>query len=168
MISYVAAKYDGKGDDEKRVAQIITFGKLQARAAIRDVGRVLGLFLCDVDRVAKLDPETLGITLDEALEQSGELRARVEAEGQVKRVVEIARRLEGLTRHASTHAAGVVIGDRPLIGSYRSIATEVRGCGDPVRHEVRGSDRPDQVRLSRAQNLTVISDAEERIRQAGS
>ena len=75
----------------------------------------MGLPYGDVDRVAKLVPDALGITLEEALEQSPELRARVDADGQVAKLIETARRLEGLTRHASTHAAGVVIGNRPLI-----------------------------------------------------
>ncbi len=115
VIKYVADKYDGEGDDGKRVAQIITFGKLQARAAIRDVGRVLGMSFGDVDRLAKMIPDTLGISLEEALEQSAELRARIEADGQVRQLFDTALRLEGLTRHASTHAAGVVIGTKPLI-----------------------------------------------------
>ncbi len=74
-----------------------------------------GMPFGDVDRIAKLIPETLGITLDEALEQSPELRARIDADGQVRKLFETARKLEGLTRHASTHAAGVVIGTDPLI-----------------------------------------------------
>ncbi|NNL64959.1 MAG: DNA polymerase III subunit alpha, partial [Myxococcales bacterium] len=116
VIRYVADKYnEGDSDDEKRVAQIITFGKLQARAAIRDCGRALALPYGDVDRIAKLVPETLGITLEQALEQSPELRARVESDGQIRRLIDTAIRLEGLTRHASTHAAGVVIGNAPLI-----------------------------------------------------
>ena len=109
VMRYVAEKYDGEGDDGRRVAQIITFGKLQARAAIRDVGRAMGMPYGDVDRIAKLIPETLGITLDRALTQSPELRARTEADGQVAQLIETARRLEGLTRHASTHA-----GSKPL------------------------------------------------------
>jgi DNA polymerase-3 subunit alpha len=115
VIRYVADKYDEEGIEGKRVAQIITFGKLQARAVLRDVGRVMGMPYGDVDRIAKLVPDTIGITLEEALEQSPELRSRMEADGQVARLLETARRLEGLTRHASTHAAGVVIGTRPLI-----------------------------------------------------
>jgi len=100
VIRYVAEKYDGEGDDEKRVSQIITFGKLQARAAIRDVGRVLGMSYGDVDRIAKLVPDTLGISLDEAIEQSADLRARAEADGQIGKLLETARGLEDLTRHA--------------------------------------------------------------------
>jgi DNA polymerase-3 subunit alpha len=93
----------------------VTFGTLQARAAIRDVGRVLGLSFGDVDRIAKLVPEVLGITLDDAITQSPELRARMDADGQIRQLIETARSLEGLTRHASKHAAGVVIGTKPLI-----------------------------------------------------
>jgi DNA polymerase-3 subunit alpha len=135
VIRYVAEKYGGvlpvaagdqdaaeAGDaalegryDQMRVAQIVTFGTLQARAAIRDVGRVMGMGFGEVDRVAKLVPEVLGISLDRAIEQSPELRARMASDGQVAKLIETARKLEGLTRHASKHAAGVVIGTRPLI-----------------------------------------------------
>ncbi|MCG8591107.1 MAG: DNA polymerase III subunit alpha, partial [Proteobacteria bacterium] len=124
VIRYVAEKYDGpkpEGDqlegqyDAMRVAQIATFGTLQAKAAIRDVGRVFGMPFGDVDRIAKLVPETLGITLSEAIAQSPDLRARMEADGQVAKLIETALRLEGITRHVSKHAAGVVIGTEPLI-----------------------------------------------------
>jgi DNA polymerase-3 subunit alpha len=124
VIRYVADKYDGprpEGEsldgryDKMKVAQIVTFGTLQARAAIRDVGRVLGMSFGDVDRVAKLVPEVLGITLEEAIDQSPELRARMEADGQINQLMVTAQSLEGLTRHASKHAAGVVIGTKPLI-----------------------------------------------------
>jgi DNA polymerase-3 subunit alpha len=91
VIRYVEEKYDGEGHEGKRVAQIITFGKLQARAVIRDVGRVLGMSYGDVDRIAKLIPETLGITLDATLEQSPALRARIEADARVGRLFETAR-----------------------------------------------------------------------------
>ncbi len=124
VIRYVCEKYDGvrpEGTDltelyeTMKVCQIVTFGTLQARAAIRDVGRVMGMSYADVDRIAKLIPEVLGITLDRAIEQSPELRTRMESDLQVQRLLETARNLEGLTRHASKHAAGVVIGDAPLI-----------------------------------------------------
>jgi DNA polymerase-3 subunit alpha len=126
VIRYVADKYgsgrppDGGENvsgryDEVTVAQIVTFGTLQARAAIRDVGRVLGMSFGDVDQVAKLVPEVLGITLSDAIAQSPELRSRIDSDGQVKQLIETALNLEGLTRHASKHAAGVVIGNRPLI-----------------------------------------------------
>ena len=116
VIRYVAEKYDGGGGyDDMRVAQIVTFGTLQAKAAIRDVGRVMGMPYGDVDRIAKLVPETLGISLDEAIDQSGDLRVRMQSDGQIAQLIETARKLEGLTRHASRHAAGVVIGTKPLI-----------------------------------------------------
>jgi DNA polymerase-3 subunit alpha len=124
VIRYVAEKYDGvrvEGDDPSahydsmKVCQIVTFGTLQARAAIRDVGRVMGMAYGEVDRIAKLIPDVLGITLEQALEQSPELRTRVDSDSQVERLFDTARNLEGLTRHASKHAAGVVVGDAPLI-----------------------------------------------------
>jgi DNA polymerase-3 subunit alpha len=110
VIQYVSEKYGG----QDYVAQIITFGQMQARAVLRDVGRVLGLAYGEVDRIAKLIPNRLGITLDQALEAEPRLRAVVDQDPAVARLLEIARVLEGLPRHASTHAAGVVIGDRPL------------------------------------------------------
>jgi len=109
VLNYVREKY---GDDN--VAQIITFGTLGARAAVRDVGRVLDIPLREVDQIAKEVPEVLHITLKEALEQSPELGQRYEQDDRVRRLLDIAMRLEGLCRHASTHAAGVVIADRPL------------------------------------------------------
>ncbi len=116
VIRYVAKKYDGgQGHDDMRVAQIVTFGTLQAKAAIRDVGRVLGMAYGDVDRIAKLVPETLGITLADAISESADLRVLMQNDGQVNKLMETAQKLEGLARHASKHAAGVVIGTRPLI-----------------------------------------------------
>ena len=166
VIRYVAEKYDGEGDEGKRVAQIITFGKLQARAAVRDVGRVLGMAYGEVDRIAKLIPETLGISLDEALEQSAELRARAEADGQVDQLITTARRLEGLTRHASIHAAGVVIGTSPLIETiplYRDPKSgEVVSQFDMRCVEKLGLIKFDFLGL---RTLTTIAAAERRIRE---
>jgi DNA polymerase-3 subunit alpha len=110
VIRYVEQKY---GRD--RVAQIITFNVLKAKAVIRDVGRVLGLPFGEVDRIAKLVPETLNITLDEALRQSPPLAEAVKTRPDVAELWQIAKRLEGLSRHAGKHAAGVVISDDPLI-----------------------------------------------------
>ena len=110
VIQYVRDTY---GDES--VAQIITFGTLGARAAVRDVGRVLDVPLKEVDEIAKQIPEVLHITIQEALEQNPELRRRYDGETRVRELLDIAMRLEGLCRHASTHAAGVVIGDRPLV-----------------------------------------------------
>src|SRR5512134_1903251 len=109
VINYVVDKY---GKDH--VAQIITFGTLGAKAAIRDVGRVLEIPYAEVDRVAKLVPNQLNITLQQALDQEQKLRDLVETDTRVKELMGIARSLEGLARHASTHAAGVVISEGPL------------------------------------------------------
>jgi DNA polymerase-3 subunit alpha len=168
VIRYVEERYNGEGDDGRRVAQIITFGKLQARAAIRDVGRVLGMAYGDVDRIAKLVPETLGITLAEALAQSPDMRARADADGQVKRLLEVAQKLEGLTRHASTHAAGVVIGNRPLIDVvplYRDPKS-----GDVVTQiDWKAVDKIGLIKFDflGLKTLTVIADTERRIRESG-
>jgi DNA polymerase-3 subunit alpha len=110
VIRYVEQKY---GRD--RVAQIITFNVLKAKAVIRDVGRVLGMPFGEVDRIAKLVPDTLKITLDEALRQSPPLAELVKGRADVGELWQVAKRLEGLARHAGKHAAGVVISDEPLM-----------------------------------------------------
>ncbi|MFH1032069.1 MAG: DNA polymerase III subunit alpha, partial [Chloroflexota bacterium] len=109
VIAYVTQKY---GQDH--VAQIITFGTLGARAAIRDVGRALGMSYGDVDRVARLVPFRLGMTLERAMAESGELKSIYDEDQIVRNLVNSARKVEGLSRHASTHAAGVVISKEPL------------------------------------------------------
>ena len=111
VIRYVQEKY-GAG----RVAQIITFGKLQARAVLRDVGRVLQMPYGQVDRLCKLVPNNPAnpVTLAEAIEGEAKLQEERDSDPVVKQLLEIAQKLEGLYRHASTHAAGVVIGDRQL------------------------------------------------------
>ena len=110
MIEYAARRY---GRDH--VAQIITFGTLAARAAIRDAGRAMEIPLAEVDRVAKMIPSVPGTTIDRALEANPDLRRAYETEETTRRLVDMARKLEGISRHASTHAAGVVIADRPLV-----------------------------------------------------
>lgn len=109
VIQYVRDKYG-------HVAQIITFGTLKARAAIRDVCRVTGVSLAEADRIAKLVPEELKMTLDKALSREPELKRLYESDNRVRRVIDIGRRVEGLARHAGVHAAGVVIADEPLDG----------------------------------------------------
>ncbi|HSR36028.1 MAG TPA: DNA polymerase III subunit alpha, partial [Desulfurivibrionaceae bacterium] len=104
VIRYVGEKY---GQD--KVCQIITFGTMSAKAVIRDVGRALDMPYGEVDRISKLVPEVLNITLDQALKQEPKLNELAAADPRVKELIEIALRLEGLTRHASTHAAGVVV-----------------------------------------------------------
>src|SRR5919106_4046020 len=110
VINYVTDKY---GRD--RVAQIITFSTMAARAAVRDAGRVLEIPYGVVDRIAKLIPEGPGQTLDDCLKPGGELKASYDADAQTREIVDLARPLEGLVRQDSIHAAGVVIGAQPLI-----------------------------------------------------
>ncbi|MBQ4421672.1 MAG: DNA polymerase III subunit alpha, partial [Schwartzia sp.] len=109
VIDYVKERY---GDDH--VAQIITFGTMAARGSVRDVGRVLGIPYAEVDRVAKLIPTELGITLDKALRDSADFRKLYEADSGARRMIDYARKIEGLPRQSSTHAAGVVIAREPL------------------------------------------------------
>jgi len=125
VIRYVQQKY---GRD--RVAQIITFGKLQARAALRDVGRVLQMPYGQIDRLCKLVPNNPAnpVSLAQAIEGEGQLRAAIAEDANVRRLFDIARKLEGLYRHASTHAAGVVIADRPLEELVPSTAIRAPTC----------------------------------------
>ncbi len=111
VLEYVAEKYGGSN----YVAQIATFGRMNAKAVIRDVGRALGLPYQRVDKIAKLVPDTLGIDLKSALEQEPRLKRLVEEDSEVARLFTIALALEGLPRHSSTHAAGVVISDKPMV-----------------------------------------------------
>ena len=108
-IRYVTAKYG-----PEHVAQIITFGTMGAKASIRDSGRALGMPLAEVDRIARLIPTRLGITLDTALKESTEMQEAYNGDASLKRLIETARGLEGVVRHASTHAAAVVISEEPL------------------------------------------------------
>ena len=110
VIEYVSKQY---GKDY--VAQVMTYGRLQARAAIRDVGRVLGMNYAEVDQVAKLIPERLGITLEEAAKDNQRLNELMEADPQIENLMNLARQIEGLIRHVSIHAAGVIIADHPII-----------------------------------------------------
>jgi DNA polymerase-3 subunit alpha len=110
VIEYVTRKYG-----RENVAQIITFGTMKAKAVVRDVGRAMDMTYADVDKVAKMIPFDLKMTLDKALEESPPLQEAYQKDPKVKELIDISRRLEGTTRHASTHAAGVVIAPRPLI-----------------------------------------------------
>ncbi len=154
VLEYVTNKY---GKD--RVAQIATFGTMQARAVIRDVGRALAMPYNDVDRIAKLIPPTLGIDLNRAMAVEPRLVEMQSENPQVKELFEIALALEGLTRHASTHAAGVVMSDKPIVeymplylGQEGEIVTQY-----PMKYvEKAGLIKFDFLGL---RNLTVISDA---------
>jgi len=110
VIDYVSEKYG-----RENVSQIITFGTMKARAVIRDVGRSINMSYAEADRIAKLIPEGINVTLDEAIEAEPQLKAMEEGTDDERRLLRISRSLEGLTRHASTHASGIVISDRPLV-----------------------------------------------------
>ncbi|MDA8792720.1 DNA polymerase III subunit alpha [Bacteriovoracaceae bacterium] len=110
VIEYVTQKYG-----QENVGQIITFGKLQAKGVLRDVSRVFGLPYSEADAIAKLIPDELGITLDRAIELEPKLTEIQESDAKVQRIVQISKRLEGLLRHASIHAAGVIITNEPLV-----------------------------------------------------
>ena len=110
VIDYVVNKYS-----KENVAQIITFGTMMAKAAIRDVGRVMGMAYAEVDKIAKLIPNDLNITLSEAIEAEPELKRLYKTDPRITQLIDTSMVLEGLTRHASTHAAGVVISQKPLV-----------------------------------------------------
>ena len=159
VIDYVNEKY---GHDH--VAQIITFGTMAARAAIRDVGRVLGMPYAQVDSISKMVPMELKMTLNRALEVSPELKAQYEADPQVKELIDTAIKIEGMPRHASTHAAGVVI-TREAANEYVPLASN---AGVPVTQftmttiEELGLLKMDFLGL---RTLTVIKNAEEMVRR---
>src|SRR5437762_415515 len=121
VLDYVRRKYG-----ERRVSQIITFGKLKARSVVRDVGRVMGLSYRDADRIAKMIPNELNITLDSAAEKNVELKRAIATEPQTKALFEYGKILEGLSRNAGVHAAGVVIADRDLT-DYIPLCRDVKG-----------------------------------------
>jgi len=159
VVEYVNRKY---GSDH--VAQIATFGTMAARAAVRDVARALGMGYGDADRVAKLIPATLNMTLDEALRLSKPLKDLYVADESVHRLLDIARALEGMPRHASTHAAGVVI-TRDPVASYVPLSRndDVVVTQYPMTQlEELGLLKMDFLGL---RNLTVLWDAVERVRR---
>lgn len=124
VIAYVTQKY---GAD--KVAQIITFGTMEARQAVRDTGRALGMPYSQPDRIAKLIPfgaQGFAMTIDKALKDSRDLKIAYETETETKRLLDLARKLEGVARHASVHAAGVVIADKPLV-NYTPLQKETKG-----------------------------------------
>src|SRR6202047_4069576 len=153
VIEYVRQKYG-----TENVAQIITFGTMAAKAVLKDAGRALDMAYGDVDRLAKFIPLTLNITLEEALKQSPQLEAARKDE-KVRDLVEVALRLEGLARHASTHAAGVVISPQPLteiVPLYKSSKDEISTQYDMNALERIGLLKMDFLGLT---TLTVLSDA---------
>ncbi len=160
VIEYVTAKY-GRAN----VAQIITFGTMAAKAAIKDVGRAMDLPYGEVDRIAKLIPTQLNIKLDEALKQAPQLKALIDGDARYKDLMDVARRLEGLARHASTHAAGVVISPEPLtnlVPLYKSNRDEITTQYDMKGLEHIGLLKMDFLGLT---TLTVLDDTERMIEQ---
>jgi DNA polymerase-3 subunit alpha len=152
VYKYVVDRYGG-GD---YVAQIITYGKLKTRAVIRDVGRALDIPLREVDAIAKMVPDVLNIHLDEAIAQEPKFSELADQRPEVEELLQICRVLEGLPRHASTHAAGVVIGDKPLVEYlplYRGKKGEVVTQFDMKHVEKAGLVKFDFLGL---RNLTVI------------
>jgi DNA polymerase-3 subunit alpha len=160
VIEYVTAKYG-----RSNVAQIITFGTMAAKAAIKDVGRAMDLPYGEVDRIAKLVPAQLNITLDEALKQAPQLKSLIDGDARYTDLMEVAKRLEGLARHASTHAAGVVISPEPLtniVPLYKSSRDEITTQYDMKGLEHIGLLKMDFLGLT---TLTVLDDTEHMIEQ---
>lgn len=159
VIDYVIRKY---GED--RVSQIVTFGTMAARAAIRDVGRALDISYAVCDRVAKLIPQALNMTIDRAMKGSAELRELYGNDPQIKELIDTAVRLEGMPRHASTHAAGVVISDKP-IAEYVPLAVNDEAV--VTQYTMTALDELGLLKMDflGLRNLTVIADTERYIRK---
>jgi DNA polymerase III subunit alpha len=154
VIDYVRKTYG-----EKSVAQIITFGTMAAKAVLKDAGRALDMPYGEVDKIAKMIPTTLNIELEDALKQTPQLESLRKTDDRVKELVEVALRLEGLTRHASTHAAGVVISPQPLteiVPLYKSNKDEITTQYDMNALERIGLLKMDFLGLT---TLTVLDDA---------
>ncbi len=163
VFKYIVEQYGGPD----HVAQIITFGKMQARAVIRDVGRALDIPLREVDAIAKLIPEVLNISLESALSQEPKLKSLVEERSHIRNLLTIAQALEGLPRHASTHAAGVVISDRPLV-EYLPLTRGKRG-EVATQYDMKAVEKIGLVKfdLLGLRNLTVMKHACDIIGKAG-
>jgi DNA polymerase III subunit alpha len=160
VIEYVTRKYG-----RENVAQIITFGTMKARAVVRDVARVMDIPYADADRVAKAVPPALDMTLEKALAESPALKELEQKEERVKELLSVARRLEGMTRHASVHAAGVVIAPRPLtefVPLYKSQKDEIVTQWAMKEVERVGLLKMDFLGLS---TLTLIRDALDEIKR---
>ena len=158
VIEYVKKKYG-----EEKVAQIVTFGTLAARAAVRDVGRALGMPYGRVDTIAKLIPREMNVSIESAM-QSKELKALYSEDADVKRLLDVSRRLEGMPRHASTHAAGVVITEKP---TYEYVPLSYSGTGVVTQFDMNTDAKLGLVKFDflGLRYLTVINDAEKAIRE---
>jgi DNA polymerase-3 subunit alpha len=162
VIRYVTERY---GEDA--VSQITTFGTMKAKAVVRDVGRALGMSFGETDRIAKLIPEELKMTIDKALEREPELKTLMAQDPKIARLIDVSRRLEGLARHASTHAAGVVVSDTAMteyVPLYKGKNNETVTQWDMKRVEKAGLVKFDFLGLK---TMTVIDDALHIIREMG-
>jgi DNA polymerase-3 subunit alpha len=160
MIEYVTRKYG-----REQVAQIITFGTMAARAAIKDVGRVLDLPYAEVDRVAKMVPGTPGITIDKAMKESPQLGDAYAAEEQTRRIIDLAKKLEGLARNTGVHASAVVIAPSPLkymVPLYKTKNNEIVTAYDMKAVEKMGLLKMDFLGLT---TLTLLDDCLKLIEQ---
>jgi DNA polymerase III subunit alpha len=160
VIQYVTQKYG-----RENVAQIITFGTMQAKAAIKDVGRAMDVPYSDVDRIAKMVPAQLNITLEQSLKDSPALRQAYEGDAQVRQLLDTAKKLEGLVRNAGVHAAGVVISPRPLIELvplHKTKNDEIVTAFDMGAIEKLGLLKMDFLGLT---TLTILDDSLQLIRQ---
>ena len=160
VINYVTQKYG-----RENVAQIITFGTMAAKAAIKDVGRAMDIPYADVDRIAKMVPTTLNIKLEDAIRESPGLQQAYDSEPQVRQLLDTARKLEGLVRNAGVHAAGVVISPRPLtelVPLHRTKNDEIVTAFDMVAIEKMGLLKMDFLGLT---TLTILDDTVKLIAQ---
>jgi DNA polymerase-3 subunit alpha len=154
VIQYVTQKY---GRDN--VAQIITFGTMATKAAIKDVGRAMDIPYADVDRIVKMVPTQLNISIAQAIEDSPQLREAIEKDGQIRELIETAKKLEGLVRNSGVHAAGVVISPRPLtelVPLHKTKNDEIVTAFDMVAIEKMGLLKMDFLGLT---TLTILTDA---------
>ena len=161
VIEYVTNKYG-----RENVAQIITFGTMMAKAAIRDTARGLNLSYGEADRIAKLVPNEIHITIEQALESNERFRELAQGDDRVRKVIDTARKLEGMVRHASTHAAGVVIAPRPLtefVPLYRDTSGQVTTQFAMEEIEQIGLLKMDFLGL---RTLTVLADAVALVRKS--
>src|SRR5438876_7407136 len=160
VIDYVTRKYG-----RENVAQIITFGTMAAKAAIKDVGRAMDIPYSDVDRIAKMVPNQLNIKLDRAIKDSPALQQAYESDSQIRQLLDTARKLEGLVRNAGVHAAGVVISPKPLtelVPLHRTKNDEIVTAFDMVAIEKLGLLKMDFLGLT---TLTILDDAVKLIAQ---
>ncbi len=162
VLKYVTDKY---GVD--KVAQIITFGRMESRAAIRDVGRALGFPYADPDRIAKLIPQ--GTKIQKALDTVHELRELYKTNPSYKRLIDFALKIEGLVRHSSVHAAGVVIAPRPMT-EFTPLQREARGERITTQYDMHGVEELGLLKMDflGLRNLAIISNAVKNVKQVRS